>query len=103
MYPISVYVPETDLEIVKNAMFDAGAGRYDNYEQCAWQTIGMGQFKPINNANPAIGLLDELEAIEEYKVEMICVDDNLQMAIQAMKFAHPYEEVAYNVIKIESL
>ncbi len=103
MYQISFYVPETDLEIVKNAMFDAGAGRYDNYEQCAWQTIGMGQFKPINNANPAIGLLDELEAIEEYKVEMICVDDNLQMAIQAMKFAHPYEEVAYNVIKIESL
>ena len=53
MYQISFYVPEADLEIVKNAMFDAGAGQFDNYEQCAWQTIGMGQFKPINEAQPA--------------------------------------------------
>ncbi|MDC9727189.1 MAG: NGG1p interacting factor NIF3 [Candidatus Thioglobus sp.] len=102
MYQISFYVPETDLEIVKNAMFDAGAGRYDNYEQCAWQTIGMGQFKPVDNARPAIGLLDELEAIEEYKVEMVCIDDNLQRALEAMKFAHPYEQVAYTVIKMDN-
>lgn len=50
MYQIGFYVPETDLEIVKNAMFEAGAGKYDNYENCAWQTIGMGQFKPIDGA-----------------------------------------------------
>ncbi|RUM85067.1 MAG: NGG1p interacting factor NIF3, partial [Candidatus Thioglobus sp.] len=41
--------------------------------------------------------------IEEYKVEMMCVDDNLQMVIEAMKFAHPYEEVAHTVIKMENL
>ena len=103
MYQISFYVPEKDLEIVKNAMFDAGAGKFDNYENCAWQTTGMGQFKPVGNAKPAIGYLDELEAIEEYKVEMMCVDDNLQMVIEAMKFAHPYEQVAYTVIKMENL
>lgn len=103
MYQISFYVPEIDLEIVKNAMFDAGAGRYKNYEQCAWQTIGTGQFKPINNAKPAIGLLNNLETIEEYKVEMICSNNNLGLVIKALKFAHPYEEVAYNVIKIETL
>jgi hypothetical protein len=102
MYQISFYVPETDLEIVKHAMFEAGAGRFDNYEQCAWQTIGMGQFKPIGDARPAIGFLDELEVIEEYKVEMICVDDNLQRALEAMKFSHPYEEVAYTVVKMDN-
>jgi hypothetical protein len=62
----------------------------------------MGQFKPVGHAKPAIGYLDELEAIEEYKVEMMCVDDNLKMAIEAMKFAHPYEEVAYTVTKMEN-
>ncbi|SMN15914.1 Bsu YqfO NIF3/CutA domain [uncultured Candidatus Thioglobus sp.] len=102
MVQISFYVPEIDLETVKNAMFDAGAGRYNNYEQCAWQTIGMGQFKPIGNARPAIGLLDKLEVIKEYKVEMICVDDHLPRVLEAMKFAHPYEEVAYTVIKMEN-
>ena len=103
MYQISFYVPETDLEIVKNAMFDAGAGKFNNYENCAWQTIGMGQFKPINDAKPAIGYLDELEGIEEYKVEMMCVDDHLDSVIKAMKFSHPYEEEAYTVIKMENL
>ncbi len=102
MYQISFYVPETDLEKVKNAMFDAGAGRYNNYQQCAWQTIGMGQFKPVNNARPAIGLLGELETIEEYKVEMICTNDKLQQALEAMKTSHPYEEVAYTVIKMDN-
>ncbi|WP_428087219.1 NGG1p interacting factor NIF3 [Candidatus Thioglobus sp.] len=102
MYQISFYVPETDLEIVKNAMFEVGAGRYDNYQQCAWQTIGMGQFKPINNARPAVGFLDKLETIEEYKVEMVCVDNNLQQALEALKFSHPYEQVAYSVIKMDN-
>ena len=80
----------------------AGAGQFSNYESCAWQTTGIGQFKPVKGANPTIGLLDELEAIEEYKVEMMCVDDNLDLAIKAMKFAHPYEQVAYSVFKMEN-
>ncbi len=102
MYQISFYVPKTDLEIVKNAMFDAGAGQFDNYENCAWQTIGTGQFKPINAARPAIGILDTLTTIEEYKVEILCADANLAATIKAMKCAHPYETVAYAVIKMEN-
>ena len=55
MYQISFYVPTEHAQVVKNVMFDAGAGQFDNYEQCAWQTVGTGQFKPVNNTNPAIG------------------------------------------------
>jgi len=101
MYKISFYVPEADLEIVKNAMFDVGAGQFGNYENCAWQTIGMGQFKPINQAKPTIGLLGELVTIEEYKVEMMCTNEHLDSVIKVMKFSHPYEQVAYSVIKME--
>lgn len=103
MYQISFYVPETDLEIVKNAMFEAGAGKFNNYKNCAWQTIGVGQFKPIGDAKPAIGLLNELETLEEYRVEMMCIDDKLDLVIETMKFTHPYEEVAFTVIKMENL
>ncbi|MBW5290436.1 MAG: hypothetical protein Rsou_0814 [Candidatus Ruthia sp. Asou_11_S2] len=102
MFQISFYVPETKLELVKNAMFEAGAGRFNDYENCAWQTIGMGQFKPIKNANPAIGCLDKLETVKEYKVEMICASNHLSSVISAMKSAHPYEQVAYAVIKMEN-
>ena len=102
MFKISFYVPETALETVKNAMFKAGAGRFDDYENCAWQTIGMGQFRPIKNANPTIGRLNKLETVKEYKVEMICRSDHLNSVIDAMKLAHPYEQVAYAVIKMEN-
>ncbi|MBE8189741.1 MAG: NGG1p interacting factor NIF3 [Candidatus Thioglobus sp.] len=101
MYQISFYVPESDLENVKNAMFAAGAGRFNNYENCAWQTLGTGQFKPIEQANPAIGSVDKLSKIAEYKVEMACADENLDLVIKSMKSAHPYEEVAFSVIKME--
>ena len=103
MYQISFYVAKADLEIVKNAMFAAGAGKFNNYKNCAWQTVGTGQFKAVGGANPSIGKLDKLEVIDEYKVEMICADDNLDLVIEAMKLSHPYEEVAFSVIKMENL
>jgi hypothetical protein len=43
---IEFYVPETHLEQVKSAMFSAGAGRVGDYDCCAWQTLGQGQFRP---------------------------------------------------------
>ncbi|SMN11445.1 Bsu YqfO NIF3/CutA domain [uncultured Candidatus Thioglobus sp.] len=103
MYRIDFYVPEAELEKVKTAMFKAGAGRFDNYKQCAWQTKGTGQFEPINSANPTIGNLNTLEQLEEYKVEILCTKDHLQQVLEAMKSAHSYEQVAYSVLKMEDL
>lgn len=96
MHKITCYVPEAQLEIVKQAMFDAGAGRINNYEHCCWQTNGQGQFKPLAGSNPTIGTQDNLETVEEYLVEMVCEDHLLQAVITAMKAAHPYEEPAYS-------
>lgn len=101
IYQISFYVPESDLEVVKNAMFQAGAGMLNHYENCAWQTLGTGQFKPIADANPAIGQLNQLQKVAEYKVEMLCTADKLESVIKAMKLAHSYEEVAFSAVKME--
>ncbi|CAC9626345.1 hypothetical protein [uncultured Gammaproteobacteria bacterium] len=65
--------------------------------------MGQGQFKPINNAKPAIGVLNKLETLKEYKVEMLCAKENLKATIKAMKSAHPYEQVAYSILKMENL
>ena len=46
MYKIVTYIPEPDLETVKTAMFEAGAGHFGPYERCSWQTLGIGQFCP---------------------------------------------------------
>jgi structural toxin protein (hemagglutinin/hemolysin) RtxA len=92
---ISVYVPESHLEKVKQAMFSAGAGKSGNYDQCAWQTLGIGQFRPLPGSTPYCGSQGELSRITEYSLETICQQQNLAAVIAALKQAHPYEEPAY--------
>ena len=99
-YQIIFYVPFEHCEVVKEAMFTAGAGQIGNYEACAFQTKGEGQFRPIKEANPFLGEKDKLEKVAEYKVEMLCVAEKLESAVKAMKNAHPYEEVAYGVFEM---
>ena len=98
LYKIEFYVPETHLEAVKLAMFEAGAGNIGDYDSCAWQSLGQGQFRPLQGSSAYLGEIDKLETIAEYKVEMICGEATLEAAIAALKQAHPYEEVAYFVL-----
>jgi len=103
MYKLNFFVPEENKESVKEALFNIGVGKYKNYEQCAFETIGTGQFKPIDNADPFLGEIDKLEKVSEYKVEMICSENLIKEAVKVLKEAHPYEEVAYEVFKMESI
>lgn len=101
-YHIYFYAPKNHLDTVKNAMFAAGAGNIGNYSHCCWQTKGMGQFLPTDAADPFVGTANELSVEEEYKVEMICRSGCLKKVLTAMKQAHPYEEPAYGIIKLEN-
>ncbi len=98
LYKIEFYVPETHLETVKSAMFEAGAGNIGDYDSCAWQSLGQGQFRPLQGSSAYLGEIDKLETVAEYKVEMICGEATLEAVIAALKQAHPYEEVAYFVL-----
>jgi hypothetical protein len=102
MYQISFYVPKGDAEQIKDAMFKAGAGNINNYSQVAWQTEGIGQFMPTQGAKPAIGELDKLKTLPEFRIEMVCDDNRIDHIVKVMKANHPYEEVAYAVIKLEN-
>jgi len=102
MYRIEFYAPVDKVEAVKLAMFDAGGGKIGTYEHCAWQALGQGQFKPGEGSNPFLGSAGDLETVNEYKVEMVCTAAVVEAVIQAMKQAHPYEEPAYGVIRLES-
>jgi len=100
MFRISVYVPYAHLEAVKLAMFSAGAGRVGVYDMCCWQTKGEGQFRPLLGSAAFVGVVDKLERVAEYKLEMVCVSSYIKQALIAMQAAHPYEEVAYNVYPV---
>ena len=103
MYKLAFYVPPSHLETVKNAVFAAQAGRIGQYEHCCWQVLGQGQFRPMASAQPFIGTAGALETLSEYRVELVCDDAHIRAAIVALKAAHPYEEPAYEVYKLESL
>lgn len=102
MYSLVFYVPESHLEEVKEALFDVGAGAIGDYEACCWQVKGSGQFRPSASANPFIGQSGKLERVEEYRVEMVLKASLKEAVVSALKQAHPYEEVAYHLIPIES-
>jgi hypothetical protein len=97
MYRINVYIPASHLDGVKQAMFDAGAGKIGNYDQCCWQTKGQGQFRPLEGSEAFIGDTGCLETVDEYKVEFVCDAGAVHQVMAAMKAAHPYEEPAYDV------
>jgi len=97
MYKLAFFVPESHLEAVKQAVFATGAGRIGNYDCCAWQTLGQGQFRPLPGSQPFIGEQGEVETVSEYRVELVCEDGLIRQAVKALIDAHPYEEPAYDV------
>lgn len=103
MYKITFYVPESHLEPVKAALFEAGAGRIGAYDACAWQVKGQGQFRPLPGSNPFVGKTGQVEQVDEYKVELVCDDASIQRAVAALRDAHPYEEPAYDVVRLLDL
>ena len=100
---LTVYIPESHLEVVKDALFSAGAGKYNNYDRCCWQVLGEGQFRPLEESKPFLGEQGKEEHVSEYRVEMICRDEYLSAVKAALKKSHPYEEPAYDFVKIKDI
>jgi hypothetical protein len=101
MYKLCFYVPATHLDAVKSAVFATGAGRIGDYDSCCWQVLGCGQFRPLAGSSPFVGAEGRVETVAEYKVEMVCGDELIVAAVNALKAAHPYEEPAYQVWRLE--
>lgn len=98
LYKIEFYVPPSHLDAVKAALFAAGAGRVGQYECCAWQTLGQGQYRPLDGSQPFAGEVGRIETVAEYKVELVCAAERLEAAVNALRAAHPYEEPAFSVL-----
>ena len=103
MYKLTVFIPDNALELVKSALFAAGAGTIGNYEHCCWQVQGTGQFRPLAGSNPHIGAHDRLEEVDEWRIEMVVATANIAKVIEALKQAHPYETPAYDVVEVLDL
>src|SRR5690606_24290433 len=99
---LAVFVPRTHVESVRGALFEAGAGAIGDYDECSYNTLGYGTFRPLDGANPTIGKVNEQERIEETKVEVIYPERLERSILVAMYAAHPYEEVAHDIYALEN-
>ncbi len=100
MYKLCFFVPETHVERVKIALFDKGAGRIGQYDQCSWQVLGEGQFRPLEGSVPFLGTHHKIERVSEYKVEMVCRRSVIAVVVKELIKTHPYQEPAYEVYEV---
>jgi dinuclear metal center YbgI/SA1388 family protein len=94
---VAVYVPHAQLEQVRQAMFDAGAGVIGAYDSCSFNTEGLGTFRGSSGTNPFAGEPEVFHQEPETRLETIVPASLAAKVVRAMIAAHPYEEVAYDV------
>lgn len=97
---IFVTVPVDNLEEVRNAMFNAGAGVIGNYSHCSTSTKSIGTFIPNEKANPYIGESNNMEYVEEEKLEVICDIEKVKPVLLRFRETHPYEEPAIDIVPL---
>lgn len=97
---IVTFVPLDNADAVREALGKAGAGQIGEYSYCSYTVTGKGRFIPSDNANPHIGSAGVAEVVEEERIEVECDRSKAKEVIEAMKTAHPYEEVAFDVYQL---
>ncbi|MFV0365345.1 MAG: Nif3-like dinuclear metal center hexameric protein [Mangrovibacterium sp.] len=96
------FIPESHFHAVEQALFQAGAGSIGNYDSCAYAVLGTGSFRAGNNTNPFVGTQGELHYEKEVRLETIFPNRLQSKVLDALKLAHPYEEVAYDVCALQN-
>lgn len=96
------YAPTANTNRVISALNDAGAGQIGAYKNCAFRSDGLGQFQPTEEATPTLGTANQLEKVNESRIEVLFPSHLEGQIVTALKNNHPYEEVAYYVLSIEN-
>jgi hypothetical protein len=96
-YKLVWFVPREAVDMTREAVFAAGAGRIGEYEHCSWYTAGTGTFRGSEGAEPSIGEPGREERTNELRVETVVPAEKAAAVVAALIEAHPYEEVAYDL------
>lgn len=96
-YKLVWFVPREALDATREAVFAAGAGRIGGYEHCSWYAMGTGTFLGGEGTDPAVGHAGTEERVAELRVETVVPAESLDAVVAALREAHPYEEVAFDV------
>jgi hypothetical protein len=96
-----VFVPPDALDLVRDALFEAGAGRIGEYERCSWYTEGTGTFLGGDATSPRVGERGREERVPELRLETVFPAGRRGDVVTALRRAHPYEEPAFDIYPLE--
>ena len=102
LFKLFTFVPADHAEKVRLAIFDAGGGSIGDYEECSFTVVGNGSFKPGNHTKPFTGEKGKMNVSEEVKIEIVFPLHSKNRIIKSLLTAHPYDEVAYDIIALEN-
>lgn len=102
LFKLVVFVPIEHTGKVMDALFLVGAGGIGHYGECSFRASGLGTFKGDNTTHPAIGKKNQRATVSEERVEVLVAKDRINAAINAMRKVHPYEEIAYDIFRLEN-
>lgn len=97
-----VFIPAGHEQCVAKAIFSAGAGQIGAYDECSFRSCGEGTFRPGQGTNPFIGEVGQSEQVDEVRFETIVPKRKLARVLEKMQKAHPYEEVAYDLVPLQN-
>jgi dinuclear metal center YbgI/SA1388 family protein len=103
LFLLYTYCPENSVDKVCEALWVAGSGNIGNYINCSFRINGDGTFKALENASPFVGKINELHTEKEVKIEMVFEKQFKSEIVSALKNAHPYEEIAYQIVETENI
>ncbi|MGB5982139.1 MAG: Nif3-like dinuclear metal center hexameric protein [Nonlabens sp.] len=100
---LTTYVPTQNLDEVKAALFEVGAGALGNYSECSFVSEGYGSFQGNSESNPTIGERETTETVRENQIQMTFLPHLEYKVIAALHLSHPYEEVAYEITTLDNV
>lgn len=100
---IVIYTPTSHADQIRQVLAESGAGHIGNYDYCSFSVKGTGRFRPLEGANPHIGTQNQIEKVEEERIETICSREKASEIIVKVRKVHPYEEPAIDVYPLLEL
>ncbi len=101
LFHLVTYVPSSHADALRSALAESGAGKIGKYDHCSFSSSGTGRFRPLAGADPHVGRAGEVTAVPEERIEVVVEEADLPQVLKAAKEAHPYEEPAIHLWKME--
>jgi len=102
-YKLVVFVPTQEADKIRSLLGELGAGHIGNYDYTSFSVKGVGRFRPLQGAKPAIGKVGNLEEVDEERIETVVDEDALEYVMKSLEDAHPYEEPVIDIIELKDI